>query len=396
MNLDPVRLGVIGVGALALRGLLPHLSQDDVHDRVRLAALCDPALDRADAAAAQIGVATTYASVEEIVADKAVDAVTIASPIPLHYEHARLALEAGKHVHVNKTMATTVAEATDLIDLARARNLRLVASPGERLRPQIAAARRLIEEGAIGEVVWAICGSGFGSYHEEEEPERLGANGAEAINPSWYFRKPGGGPLYDMTVYGLHQMTSILGPALRVTALSGTRIRERMFLGTPISVDADDNTIVCLDFGDALFAVAFGTAAGEISSQFGAGMYFGTKGVIEGVLLNGEPFDFPGQELTTDAPVTDWDAQTRTLAEVVGAHRHIPEAHVFADVMELINWIRDDVPSPVTAEHARHVIDIIESGYRSAKTAATQDLTTTFDLSPIAAPAPSRAAVSEP
>jgi predicted dehydrogenase len=371
---------VIGVGALALRGLLPHLTEDDVSDRVRIVAVCDPAIERAQAAAGRFGVRRAYATVEELLADPDVDAATIASPIPLHHSHARSALQAGKHVHVNKTMATTVAEATELIELARTRGLHLVASPGEVLRPQVSAARSLIEEGAIGELVWAICGSGFGNYHEAEEPERLGGDGAEPINPSWYFRKPGGGPLYDMTVYGLHQLTSVLGPAARVTALSGVRITERRFLGAAIPVDADDNTILCLDFGGALFAIAYGTAAGDLSPQFGAGIYFGTKGVIEGVLLNGEPFDFPGRGLTTHAPITDWDAQMLTLREVVGAHREIPEAHVFADVMELVAWIRDDTPSRVTAEHARHVIDIIESGYRSAETGTVQHLSTTFDL----------------
>ena len=62
--------------------------------------------------------------------------MTIVSPIGLHYEHCRLALEAGKHVHVNKTMTTTVAEADAL---AADRDLRIVASPGEILRPQVTA-----------------------------------------------------------------------------------------------------------------------------------------------------------------------------------------------------------------------------------------------------------------
>src|SRR6266545_6895071 len=48
---DSLRIGVVGIGALALRGILPHLSQDDVEDRVRIDALCDPVLERAEAAA---------------------------------------------------------------------------------------------------------------------------------------------------------------------------------------------------------------------------------------------------------------------------------------------------------------------------------------------------------
>jgi len=57
------------------------------------------------------------------------------------------------------------------------------------------------------------------------------------------------------------------------------------------------------------------------------------------------------------------------------------ESHVFEDIMQLVDWVLDGTPTPVTAEHARHVIDIIESGYRSAETGARQELTTSFDLS---------------
>jgi predicted dehydrogenase len=378
---EPLRIGVVGVGALALRGILPHLTQEDVSDRLVVAALCDPVRERASASAERFGVPDTFESVEELAGSGAVDAVTIASPIGLHFEHCRTALDAGLHVHVNKTLSTTVAEADTLIELARERDLRLVASPGEVLRPQVTRTRELIASGAIGEVAWALCGGAFESYHEsDEEPERLQAPGGVPVNPAWYFRKPGGGPMYDIAVYALHQLTSVLGPARRVAALSGIRVPVRKFVGERIATEADDNTILLLDFRDGLFAVAFGTAAGAVSEQFAAGVYFGTRGTIDGVLLNGEPFEFPRREETLPEPVHDWDAQMRTLEHVVGAHRGIPEAHVFEDIMQLVRWVREGVPSPVTAEHARHVVDIIESGYRSAEQASAQDLSTTFAL----------------
>jgi predicted dehydrogenase len=359
---------------------LPHLTQDDVADRVVVTALCDPVTARMQAAAERFGVRATFSDLGELLAADVVDAVTIVSPIGLHYDHCRLALEAGKHVHVNKTMTTTVAEADALIALARERDRRLVASPGEILRPQVTRTRELIEDGAIGRLSWAICGTPFERYHEADEPERGGEVGGTPIDPAWYFRKPGGGPLYDMTVYALHQLTGVLGPARRVTALSGVLIPERSFLGRSIRTEADDNTIMLLDFGESVFAIAFGTVAGALTDQFGAALYLGTAGTIEGVLLNGEPFDFRGRELTTDAPPSDWDAQMRVLPHVTGVHRELPEAHVFEDVMQLVRWARDGVPSPVTAEHARHVIDIIESAYCAADSGATQELTTTFEL----------------
>jgi len=375
---NPVRLGIIGVGALTLRALLPHLCGDDLDGVVTVTALCDAVPGRAADAAAAYGVARAYESVGDLVADDDIDAITVASPIGLHAAHGKAALSVGKHVHLNKTMSTTVAEADELIALAKRNGLRIVASPGEVLRPQLQRARQLISEGAIGKLSWAICGCAFGRYHETEEPERLGA-AKSPIDPAWYFKKPGGGPLYDMTAYALHGITSVLGPVRRVTAMSGLVVQSREFAGRAIQPETDDNTVALLDFGDGAFAVATGTAGGTIIEDFAAPCFFGTEGEIRGILLNGEPFDFPGRELTTGAPSWDWDTQMRVLPHVVGRHAEIPESHVYEDIMQLIDWIRDGTPTPVTAEHARHVIDIIESTYLSAETGKAQELTTSFD-----------------
>jgi predicted dehydrogenase len=369
-----IRMGVVGAGAIAQRGILPHLSQADVQACVRLQAVCDPVPGRAEAAALKFGVPHAFTTYEDLLEHGEVDAVSICSPIGLHYEQGKLALQAGKHIHFNKTMTTTVAEATELIDLARAQGLRIVASPGEVLRPHVQQIRKLIREGAIGTLVWAMCGAAFGRYHEDEV-YRKGDDVLSNVDPSWYFRKPGGGPLYDMTVYALHGLTSVLGPARRITALSGTRIKEREFRGQMIATDADDNTLMLLDFGDNLFAMVHGTAAGSETTGFNAD-YFGTQGSIKGYQLNGQPFDYPGKELADQAQGAsnpEW-----ALPHIVGAHRTIGEQHVYEDVMQLVDWVRENRPTPVTAEHARHVIDIIESAYRSAETGRAQDLTTTF------------------
>jgi predicted dehydrogenase len=371
---DIMRIGVVGAGAIAQRGILPHLSQDDVQDRVRLQAVCDPVPGRAAAAAEKFGVARAFTSYEELLAVGDVDAVTIASPIGLHYEQGRQALLAGKHIHFNKTMTTTATEATELIELARRGGLKIVASPGEVLRPPHQQVKKLIAEGAIGTLCWAVCGAAFGRYHEEEV-FRQGDDVLSNVDPSWYFRKPGGGPLYDMTVYALHALTTILGPAQRVTALSGTRVKEREFHGRMIPTDADDNTLMVLDFGDGLFVLAYGTAAGSVSDGFNPS-FFGTRGAIIGRKLNGQPFDYPGKAIADQAPGRA--GEQWLLPHVVGPHRAIGEQHVFEDIMQLVEWVRAGQPSPVTAEHARHVIDIIESAYRSAESGQAQELTTMF------------------
>jgi predicted dehydrogenase len=340
-----------------------------------LQAICDPVPGRADAAAVKFGVRQPFLTFEELLANGDVDAVTLASPIGLHYQQGKQALLAGKHVHFNKTMTTTAAEATELIELAQSKGLKIVASPGEALRPQIQHLRKMIAEGAIGTLCWALLGSSFARYHEEEDEFRGGNDVLSNVDPSWYFRKPGGGPLYDMTVYQLHMITSTLGPVQRVTAMSGTRIAEREFRGQMVPTDAHDNTLILLDFGNNVFAMAYGTPVGSPSGW--CPTYYGSRGVVEEWNLNGQPIQYPGRELADQAP--GWTGEQYLLPHVVGPHREIEEQHVFEDIMQLVDWIREDKPTLATAEHARHVIEIIEAAYRAAETGQTQTLTTTID-----------------
>ncbi len=98
--------------------------------------------------------------------------------------------------------------------------------------------------------------------------------------------------------------------------------------------------------------------------------------MISNFTINGTPLQYPGRELAEQAP--GWTGEQWLLPHVVGPHRTIEEQHVFEDIMQLVDWVRDDIPSPVTAEHARHVIEIIEAAYMAGETGQTQELKTTL------------------
>ncbi len=366
---EPLGIAVVGAGSIGIRGALDHLCLPDTQDKVFLAAVCDPAPGRAEAAARKYKVRRAYERYEDVLADNNVDLITLATPIGLHYEQGLAAVRAGKHTHFNKTMTTTAAEAEQLIREANERDVKLVASPGQMTQPQNRAIRRLIRQGALGRLAWATVGSAFGTYHENEEI-RSGQEGFGEINPAWYWRKPGGGPLYDMTVYGLHTLTGILGPAQRVTAMSGVLIPQREYQGKLYPVDADDNTVILIGFEESLFAFAYGTAAGHINDEFGQPTFFGEKGTIAGSRWNGQPLKFPGCDDGLDS--------YQRGPHITGRHREMGEAHVFEDIMQLVDYVNEGTPPMGAAEHAAHVIEIIEAAYCAAETGLTQSLTTTF------------------
>ncbi|MFM7679246.1 MAG: Gfo/Idh/MocA family protein, partial [Roseiflexaceae bacterium] len=162
------KVGIVGAGSVAQRGILPHLRVPDVRPHATLQAICDPAPGRAAAAASKYGITQVFTDYETFLADADVDVISLATPIGMHYSQGKAAILAGKHVHFNKTMTTTVAQASELIELAAQRGVKIVASPGEMNRPHNQAIKQMLIDGVIGDLCWAVCGASFGRYHETE------------------------------------------------------------------------------------------------------------------------------------------------------------------------------------------------------------------------------------
>ncbi len=372
--MDRVRIGLAGCGSVSQRGLLPHLSQDDIQDRVELAAVMDVVTERAEATAAKFGARLWFDNYDDLLASD-IDAVVIASPIGYHYQQGMKAIQAGKHIHFNKTMTTTKAEADDIIQAAQEAGVVIVASPGQMQWPVNQTVKRLVDEGAIGKVYFAVLGRSWIGH--EYEGFRTGDDALTDVNPLWYYRKQaGGGPMYDMAVYALHDITGILGPVQKVTALSGIGLKEREFKGQKVEVDMDDNTFLLLDFGEATFAVVWGTNSSGSGSSPNLRVS-GSSGAIEvswreGIQVYGDPalHGLPRAQLTVPVQFT--------LPYVSGVHDNLQEKHVYSDIMHMVDCVLTGAKPVVTAEHARHVIEIIELGYASAQKGVTQTLTTTF------------------
>ena len=375
-----VRLALTGLGSVSQRGILPHLAQGDALERVELVACCDVVPGRAQETARRFGWQQAFEDYGEMLAQADVDAVLIATPIPAHFEQSMQALERGRHVYVQKTMTTTLDEANRVLGLARKQGVTFVASPGQMLNPTNQKIRQLVQDGSLGKVYWAFSTNAGGGH--EQESFRAGGDVLSNVDPTWYY-KAGGGPVYDMAVYSLHTLTGVLGPAKKVTALSGIGLKERTWKEKTIQVEMDDNTLMLLDFGDATFAVAGGQNC-RVSPSIGWGRlaFFGTAGTVDMAgHLGGLEVTGPlvPEVLGVKLPkITVPSAGPSQLEHVKGPHTSIGEAHVYNDIMHLVDCIQTGRPPVPTGEHARHVVEIIEKAYEAARTGQAQELTSTF------------------
>jgi len=370
-----LQAGLVGCGSLALRGPLPHLHLPDAREKVRLMAVVDTVAERAHATAARFDVPAWFTSMEEMLAKTELDLVLILTPIPYHFANALAAIEAGKHVYIQKAMTTTLAEADALLAARDRKGVKLAAAPGFDLFPSTQHMRRLVEEGVLGRVNVGFSYTwGFG---HEFEAIRAGKGALAEIDPTWYYR-PGAGPLPDVTVYGLQLATAILGPVRRVTALANKTAEQRQWRGKSISVETPDNNLVLMEFVSGALVTAIGSnLRGSPTIPWGGLGLYGTEGVIEVTEVDaasGYPLAFTVQSSTRSEAVA---YQLTDQPYLTGDHLTIEEPHTYCDIMDLVDAIRHDRLPYSTGEQARHVVEIIEMAQRAASTGQTQSVTST-------------------
>jgi predicted dehydrogenase len=144
----PLRIAVVGYGYWG-----PNLVRN-VIDRpeLELAALCERDASRAAAFCTRVPDVPVYDDLDDVLSDPTVDAVLVATPPRTHHALAGAALDAGKHVLVEKPLARTTAEAIDLIETAERRGLVLMPGHTFLYSPPVNKVRELMHEDALGEV----------------------------------------------------------------------------------------------------------------------------------------------------------------------------------------------------------------------------------------------------
>ena len=201
--MSSIRWGLVGTGDFALEWIAPALTRAEGST---LAAVISRDASRATAAAARVGAAHAFTSIES--ADTSlIDGVVLVTPNSAHAAGAIAALRRGFHVIVEKPMAHSVAECEQMIAAADASGTMLAVAHCMEWAPPVVAARELLTRGAIGSVRSARIGASFLA-----EPGSLRRDGvAPAMGDAAAF-----GALYDMGVHAIDTITRLLGPVAGV------------------------------------------------------------------------------------------------------------------------------------------------------------------------------------
>ncbi len=179
---DRLRWGILATGFIA------NLFTNDLKlNGFTVQAVGSRSQQSADAFAAQFDIPNSHGSYEALAADPEVDVVYVSTPHPLHAEHARLVIEAGKHVFVEKPFTVNAREAQDIADLAAERGVLALEAMWTRYLPHMARIREIIADGTLGDVRTLMV----------DHTQKLSDDPLHRINAL----ELGGGALLDLGVY---------------------------------------------------------------------------------------------------------------------------------------------------------------------------------------------------
>ncbi|MFF9563644.1 Gfo/Idh/MocA family protein [Leifsonia sp. NPDC014704] len=346
-----VGLGVIGAGVISNQYLENLTSFPDLDVRF----VADIDLERAKAQADKYGVPGS-GTVEELLADDAIEIVVNLTIPKVHVEVALQALAAGKNVWSEKPFALDRASGRELLEAAHAAGLRVATAPDTFLGSGIQSARRLIENGDIGAPLTAL------TLMQSPGPESWHPN------PDFLFQE-GAGPLFDIGPYYLTALVQMFGPVARVSA-SASRAKETRVIGSGPRA-GEEFAVTVPTHVSALYEFESGQTAQAVfsfDSKLGR-TQFEVAGV-DGTLVVPDPNTFEGELLVHGSDGIETFPSTGTTdTRGIG-------------VVELARAIRADVPERASGEQAYHVLDIMVSTIEAGESRTPVEVESTVEVAP--------------
>ena len=349
-----VKIAVVGCGDVARHVYLPELSR--FADRAELTAVCDREQERALDAAERFGARTFYTDLDRLLQDSDAELIVNLTPHRAHAAVSLAALRAGRHVHTEKPLALSLEEASELIETARARGLKLGCAPVTVLLPSFRRWRQLLEEGAVGRVTFVRA--------QTLGPPVWGGFPPEHV---WYFAA-GSGPLMDVGVYELTALTGLFGPARRVSAMGGTILPERTIpdgprAGERFRTEAEDSMHLHLEF-DGFFAALDASWCVQATRNQPFEVY-GERGTLS------------GNPVYANTPIHLFRPEHGWREEEPDERLPRPDDWI-QGVAHLVDCVLEGEGPRNSGAHACHVLEIMLAALRSAREGQAVTLSTSF------------------
>ncbi|MCW6507473.1 Gfo/Idh/MocA family protein [Lichenifustis flavocetrariae] len=337
--MNRVGIGIIGCGNISPA----YLKAAKTFPILDIRALADANPGAAEARGAEFGIPAV--TVEQLLADPAIDIVVNLTIPKVHVEVGLAAVRAGKHIHSEKPLGVTAAEARRLIAAAAERGVRVGCAPDTFLGGAHQTCRALVDEGAIGQPVggtaFFLCPG-----HERWHP-----------NPGFYYAE-GGGPMLDMGPYYITDLVNLLGPVARVAGMTNRLRNERTITSEP-------------QHGERIPVAVATHVAGTL--QFVSGAVVTVAMSFDVPKHKHVPIELYGTEASLVVPDPNFFGGQIERAAAGGDWTDVETRHSYADgnyrsigVADMAHAIRSGRPHRASGDLAFHVLEVMEAFGRSS------------------------------
>ncbi len=232
---EKIRLGLIGASVSGTWSSRSHLPALRASAEVELTAVCTTRADSAEAARQAWGARLAFDDWRRMVASPEIDAVAVVVRVPSHYEPAKAALEAGKHVYCEWPLWRTTAEAVELAELAESKGLVTAVGLQARVNPAVMHMKALVAGGYVGEVMAvhvSLMREGVLSRPSHRTWQRDAALGANTLTIA--------------NGHTVDAMRFVTGDFARLSAVVATEARQWLDTGTNtwLDVTSPDNILI--------------------------------------------------------------------------------------------------------------------------------------------------------
>ncbi|MGI9472782.1 MAG: Gfo/Idh/MocA family protein [Rubripirellula sp.] len=338
-----IGIGIVGCGMIANF----HAKAIADAEGAQLVACVDRNPDLASAFAEKQG-CRAYSTLEAMLADPEVKAVSICTPSGAHLEPAVAAADAGKHVIVEKPLEITTERCDEIIEACKKSDVRLTVTFQSRFHESSKLMKKAVEEGRFGKITM---GDAYVKWYRSQEYYDSGAwRGTWALD--------GGGALMNQAIHSVDLLVWLMGPVEEISAMTATMTHER--------IEVEDVAVANLKFKSG----ALGVIEATTTSYPGALKRIEISGSEGSAVLEEE--DLKDWQFANE---TDKDEEIRKTmcgqnesgggAADPSAIDHHGHTMVFD---EFISCIIENRPSLLSGEEGRRSVEVIRAIYESAKT----------------------------
>ena len=342
-----INIGILGCGKIAQVRHIPEYAENP---DVKLVGFYNPTKSRAEDMAAKYG-GLAYDTAEELLANPEIDAVSVCAA---NYAHAALsiqALNAGKHVLCEKPMATTLADCEAMVECAKKNGKFLMIGHNQRLAKAHMEAKRLIDEGLIGNIITFRTSFGHGG------PETW------AIKPgkdTWFFDKSKAamGVMADLGVHKTDLIQYLTGQRVVRTTARLVTLDKRGEDGALIGVD--DNAVCIYEMSGG----AFGTMTASwtyYGAEDNSTVLYGTKGIMR-------IYDDPAHSIVVK--LADGTMQTYDVEQI-----QTNDNQTKSGVIDLwVDCLKNNRAPEISGESALYAMRAVFASIESSQTGKTVEI----------------------